>query len=92
MSVPTCKIQWIDSEGKCTPDQNPAVAIAHAHESIWLRPAGGEDNRVVGYSNKIVESFPICRAHLGRLNPGWKGWSVGPLPAEESPKESLTEG
>lgn len=44
------------------------MAIAHAHEPIW------EDNRVVGYSNKIVESFPICRAHLDRLNPGWKGW------------------
>ena len=77
-----CQARWIGLDGKPTPDENPAVAIAHAHKALWSHPGGHPDNRIVGYSTtEIAESFPICADHLPQLR-GLKGWSVSPLPVE----------
>ena len=84
-----CQIQWIDPEtGKRTPDDNDAVAMAHAHKAEWLLPNGGITNRIVGYSETVERSFPICAHHLAmaqemaldraRLGPR-PGWSFTPL-------------
>jgi hypothetical protein len=78
-----CQIQWIDTEtGKPTPDDNDAVAMAHAHKALWSLPCGGIGNRVIGYSQEIHQSFPICAHHLARMKPEWNGWSVTPLETE----------
>lgn len=80
-----CQIRWIGLDGKPTPDQNDAVAIAHYHEAIWKCPTGCIDNRIVGWTEKIAQSFPICADHLPQLR-GLigRGWSVSPLPKEEA--------
>ena len=92
-----CEIQWIGLDGKPTPDNNEAVAIANAHEIIWSHPEGNINNRIVGYSDKIRGSFPICADHLPQLirlinNPErgktGRGWSISPLPGKDSPEEA----
>lgn len=79
----TCKIEWVSDEGKPTPDNNPAVMMAHSHEPIWSMPCGGIGNQVIGYSDKIRSSFPICSAHYERVTPEmvWPhgGWSFTTL-------------
>jgi hypothetical protein len=68
----TCQIQWIDSDGKLTPDDKPAVAIIEA----------------IGYRNPIYDYRPIplnerqrffcCADHLKRIPPdlGSEGWRI----------------
>lgn len=70
-----CAIQWIDKQGNSTPDDNPAVAMAHFHKPIWALPCGGPGNKIIGYSDEIERSFPICQAHLDRVDATFKGWS-----------------
>ena len=73
----TCRIQWIDDQGKPTPDSNPAVAIATrtAHPIII-------DGRDCGSTDE--QSFPICQEHLDRLNDeNYRGWQVSPLPVKQ---------
>lgn len=74
-----CQIKWIDKNGKSTADENQAVAMAHFHKPLWLHPHGGIDNRVVGYSPEIQDSFPICQEHLATVTPHFQGWSFTPL-------------
>ncbi len=75
----TCKTQWISDEGKPTPDNNPAVMMAHYHEPIWSMPGGGIGNKITRHSDKIRDSFPICADHYARVTPEmlWPrgGWS-----------------
>lgn len=82
-----CQAKWIGLEGKPTPDQNRAIAIAHAHKAVYV------DGRLTRYEAEIAQSFPVCADHLpqlrGLIGPG-KGWSVTPLPAEsEWPEGAL---
>lgn len=74
-----CRIQWISDEGKPTPDNNAAVMIAHSHEPIWSMPCGGIGDKIIGYSERIHDSFPICANHYSRVTPEmlWPhgGWS-----------------
>ena len=83
-----CQIQWVDSQGNATPDSNDAVAMAHHHEAIWSLPCGGPSNHIVGYSDKISASFPICQMHLDqakkeKLNLNHGGWSFGPISQDD---------
>lgn len=76
-----CQIQWIGLDGKPTPDQNDAVAIACVHDAIWSHPEGSPNNRIVGYADTIRERFPICADHLPQLRGlVGRGWSIEPLP------------
>lgn len=76
MESPTCCIQWIDSEGKPTPDTNEAVMIAQFHKPIHAYLTG----ETLAYSSEIQESFPICAAHYAQVTPKMRfgnggGWS-----------------
>lgn len=51
----TCKIQWVDSQGNPTPDDNPAVGIA----TVQFFDRSGN------FSHK--REFPICSCHLVRM-------------------------
>ena len=78
----TCMIQWIDQEGNPTPDSNEAVMMAFCHDSRWLIPSGSSDNKIVGYTDKIQQSFPICAEHYARVTPSMRyenggAWSFG---------------
>jgi hypothetical protein len=75
----TCKIQWIDSSGKPTPDTNPAVG--HCWMVARKVPIGG---RVVALDEG--ERFPICAEHLRQLSePGMGFWMYEPLDAMQKP-------
>jgi hypothetical protein len=81
-----CKIQWIDDKGKPTPDENDAVMMAHYHTPIWGVP--GPNNRIIGYSEEIQESFPICAEHYARVaysfRPPVGGWTFTPIAEGET--------
>lgn len=81
-----CQIQWIDEDGRRTPDDNEAVAMAHVHRSIWAFPNGDPANHIVGYAEDIANSYPICAEHLKRLKSPWgtpiRGWSSTPIGGE----------
>jgi hypothetical protein len=59
----TCKIQWVDEDGKPTPDDNPAIGRA------WTV---AHDFTAQGYKRHADESdhYPICADHAkrGKLN------------------------
>lgn len=75
-----CQIEWVDSLGHPTPDDNDAVALALAHEAIWAFPEGHPNNRIIGYAG-VRKVFPICQAHLERVTPEIsKCWTFVPLP------------
>ena len=83
-----CTIQWIDEEGKPTPDQNDAVMMAHYHRPKWSLPGGGPGNTITGYHEEIERSFPICKEHYSRVTPKLRwpvgGWSFEPIPSSSS--------
>ena len=86
-----CRIQWIDKDGRRTPDDNDAVAMAHFHRPIWEYPGGNPENRIVGYAAETQQSFPICAKHLEQAKGPWSrplpGWSFTPLgEAPDGPK------
>jgi len=82
-----CQVRWIDIKGQPTPDENDAVMMAHYHESIWATPTGSPDNHIIGYSETIRESFPICAAHYAMVNDSFRlpkgGWTFTPLGDED---------
>ena len=58
----TCKIQWIDDDGKPTPDSNESVGFAVITRTYTRGPAAG---------STVVERFPCCELHRVR------GWEEG---------------
>ena len=58
-----CEIQWIDEQGKPTPDQNEAVMLAQFHQPIYAPFS----TRVIEYSSLIQGAFPICAQHYARV-------------------------
>lgn len=90
--TPKCQVRWIDSKGQLTPDTNNAVMMAHFHEPIWQLPAGGPGNHIVGYSDVIRESFPICAVHYARVDASFRpprgGWTFTPIETNVSPTET----
>lgn len=84
-----CVIQWIDEEGKPTPDSNDAVMMAHYHRPRWSLPGGGPGNTIIGYEEEIERSFPMCKEHYDRhVTPKllWPlgGWSFEAIPSSNS--------
>jgi hypothetical protein len=75
-----CQVQWINTQGKHTPDDNDAVMMAHFHEPIWGTP--GPNNRIQGYGD-IRESFPICAEHYAMVDASFRlprgGWTFTPI-------------
>jgi hypothetical protein len=74
-SRPTCKIAWVDKQGKPTPDSNPAVGEAwiisytHYHHMYLTGKAEFPES----------EHFPICAEHLKRFQePGMQYWRFEP--------------
>mgnify|MGYP001612907019 CR=1 FL=1 len=68
--MPQCRIQWIDGEGKLTPDTNEAFGECwvEAHKSIM------EDGRCVQFGES--EHYPVCREHLIQLRENrYKYWA-----------------
>jgi hypothetical protein len=87
-----CQIRWIDEKGKPTPDENDAVAMAHFHKPIWSVPTGAPDNRIMGYSDEIQESFPICQAHLDMVKLNFVAWTFTPIQIDAAVDEGLDIG
>jgi hypothetical protein len=84
-----CKIQWIDSQGKETPDNNEAVAITYRQAFVVQH---GDHTHEMDES----ERFPICEAHIAKLremqksNPEAHNWIVEPL-ATSYPNEFVEQ-
>jgi hypothetical protein len=77
-----CECQWINERGEKTPDTNNAVAIAIHYQVLLSNP--GSSFKVLGYSDKVSQRFPICQAHLDEakrlgldMSDGWKFISLG---------------
>jgi hypothetical protein len=71
-----CKIQWIDSNGNPTPDDNDAVAMATCYDPRTFGSAGSD-------------SFPICAKHAEQALT-LEYWKLSPLPnVIESIKKSF---
>jgi len=93
-----CVIQWVDQDGKPTPDANDAVMMAHYHRPKWSLPCGGPGNQIIGYHEEIERSFPICEEHLARVTPDLRwprgGWTFAPLetPASSTDNVGLSVG
>lgn len=74
-----CQIQWIDSNGKPTPDTNDAVMIAHFHVPVHEYGTG----KILSYKDDIQGSYPICAEHYAQVT--YKlllpigGWSFTPI-------------
>ena len=60
-----CKIQWIDSNGNSTADDNDAVALATCHDPVSFGSAGSK-------------SFPICAKHAEQ-SLSLQHWKLTPL-------------
>jgi len=74
-----CKIQWIDSNGKATPDENDAVMVAQFHRPVLAVYTG----KTLEYSSLIQESFPICAEHYAQVTNDMRfprgGWTFVPI-------------
>lgn len=76
-----CQVQWVDENGKPTPDDNEAVRIANFHRPIW------EGGKIVRYEEEIQAKFPICAKHYAQVTHkfllefggGWTFESIGEL-------------
>ena len=77
-----CQVEWINSKGQFTPDNNDAVMMAHFHEPIW--GFGTTHRRHIEGYGAIRDSFPICADHYAMVDDSYKlprgGWSFTPLP------------
>lgn len=79
-----CKIQWVDSSGQPTPDENDAVAMV-------FREAYIEQHGDHVHEMERSDDYPICQKHLDvltelqRVKPEAHHWLVNPLPPETYP-------
>lgn len=84
MYTPTCCIQWIDRDGKPTPDRNESTYIACAHELVRVIDPHAYPHMLVEYGPKIVQTSPMCSTHYlrveGRMLYGNGGmWEFKPM-------------
>jgi hypothetical protein len=64
----TCKIQWIDGNGKATPDNNPAIGRVRVNS--YTSQIG---DRAITFPTS--DWFPICNEHAKALGkPGMHIW------------------
>jgi hypothetical protein len=68
-----CRIQWIDNQGKATPDNNHAIGSCRTIER----------DEIIGHRKVHFEAsewFPICSEHARRLDkPGMQIWEFWPI-------------
>jgi hypothetical protein len=64
----TCKIAWIDPEGRPTPDNHRAIGLAVCYDPI-------------SFGEKGSEPIPICEAHATCKG---KFWKLLPLPTQSA--------
>lgn len=69
--MPTCKIQWIDSNGTPTPDNRPA--IGYVRRDAWREYYPTAVNGYIDYTQS--EWFPICAEHAARLREPDMHWT-----------------
>jgi hypothetical protein len=68
----TCKIQWVGTDGKPTPDDKPA--IGSVRRDAYREPYAGAVNGFIDYTES--EWFPICAEHARQLSePGMHHWT-----------------
>lgn len=73
---PCCEIQWIDQQGRPTPDTDPAVGYVQREAYDHQDPHAV--NGVIHY--QATKWFPICEAHKARLTErGMEHWRFKPL-------------
>ena len=60
----TCRIQWIDENGKPTPDTRPAVVMIRSTGKSLQRYLYESQGRIV--EAQPSEWFPCCAEHLAR--------------------------
>jgi len=74
----TCAIQWIDDNGKPTPDNREAIGTVYREAYITQYPSAV--NGVIQFERS--EDFLICAEHAKQLkNPGMEHWHFQPLKA-----------
>lgn len=73
-----CRIQWIDNQGRPTPDQNPAIGEVWMPKRVYQRADG------TGVLIDDPRRWPICAAHAKQLTEtGMHIWSFRPYPSAE---------
>lgn len=69
---PTCKIQWVSTDGRPTPDESPA--IGYVRREAYREPYATALNGFIDHTE--TEWFPICADHAKRLNDrGMEQWT-----------------
>jgi len=66
MNETRCAIQWVDANGKPTPDTN--LAIGCVRREAYRHPYAGAVNGYIEYTES--EWYPICAEHAKRLGDG----------------------
>jgi hypothetical protein len=61
--MPACRIQWVGTDGKPTPDDQPA--IGEVRRDAYREPYPEAVNGFIDYTES--EWFPICADHARRL-------------------------
>ncbi len=82
-----CEIQWVDDDGKPTPDENEA--IGHAWRVAYVGQYSGR-----GVKHEESKHYPVCAAHRARMiadekdDPeGAKHWRFEPLASAQEGQE-----
>ena len=69
-----CAIQWVDNNGRPTPDNNNAIGYAYHVAYTYHFPSGNSCHI------EASQRYPICAAHAEQLNArGMEHWRFDPL-------------
>lgn len=63
--MPKCEIQWIDSAGNPTPDDNLAIGETYIEAHVWL------DRRGEGHVMEQTRRYCVCAEHAKRIKGHW---------------------
>jgi len=78
-----CKIQWIDDNGKGSPDTNQATHMAQFHTPIF-----NKNGSTISYTETIREEYPICPKHMEMVTTEMYyplgAWSFIPIDVQEN--------
>lgn len=70
-----CQAQWVDANGKPTPDENEAVAMGHVHK--MATPMSLDPRVQPTYLDEVVKSLPVCAEHMKQVKYNWRYGSGG---------------
>ena len=83
--VDTCRIQWVDENGRTTPDQNPMVGFAWTVERDEVI-----EGRKIHTSSSV--RFPICAEHAKEISePGMEHWRFEEWPSKQMIEDAEAE-